>query len=118
MGKNKLRDITSKMRGATPRGGKTSYKKSGISLIRSLNVYDEGFKEGKLAFIDEEQAEKLNNVQIEEGDILFNITGTSVARCCIAPKVPTSKSKSACFNNKTYINYVNKNFYTIVLFLK
>ena len=39
-----------------------------------------------LAFIDEAQAKKLDNVTVEENDILLNITGASVARCCIAPK--------------------------------
>ena len=32
-----------------------------------------------------EQAEKLNNVIIQQGDVLLNITGASVARCCIVP---------------------------------
>jgi len=79
-----LKDITTKIgSGATPRGGQSSYKDSGISLIRSMNVYDDGFRERKLAFIDEEQASKLDNVAIEENDVLLNITGASVARCCI-----------------------------------
>ena len=79
-----LEEITSKIgSGATPRGGKGSYQTSGISLIRSQNVYDNYFVETGLAFINEEQAEKLNNVTVEKGDILFNITGASIARCCI-----------------------------------
>ena len=83
----KLGEITAKIgSGATPRGGKSSYKESGISLIRSLNVYDDGFRKENLAFIDKEQAEKLNNVEIKKGDVLLNITGASVARCCIAPE--------------------------------
>ncbi|SMN15501.1 Type I restriction-modification system, specificity subunit S [uncultured Candidatus Thioglobus sp.] len=36
-------------------------------------------KKKKLAFIDDAQAEKLNNVIIEMGDVLLNITGASVA---------------------------------------
>lgn len=84
---SKLKKITTKIgSGATPRGGKKSYKESGISLIRSMNVYDEGFKENKLAFIDEEQADKLSNVEILKGDVLLNITGASVARCCVVPE--------------------------------
>ncbi|SMN15500.1 Type I restriction-modification system, specificity subunit S [uncultured Candidatus Thioglobus sp.] len=44
----KLGEITTKIgSGATPRGGQSSYKESGIPLIRSLNVYDDGFKEKK-----------------------------------------------------------------------
>jgi len=84
---NKLKDITTKIgSGATPRGGKKNYKESGISLIRSLNVYDDGFEEEKLAFIDEEQARKLSNVELYKGDVLLNITGASVARCCVVPE--------------------------------
>jgi type I restriction enzyme S subunit len=79
-----LKEITTKIgSGATPRGGQSSYKESGISLIRSMNVHDDGFRDRKLAFIDDEQARKLNNVTIEENDVLLNITGASVARCCI-----------------------------------
>lgn len=84
---NKLKDITTKIgSGATPRGGKKNYKESGISLIRSLNVYDDGFEKEKLAFIDEEQAKKLSNVELFESDVLLNITGASVARCCVVPQ--------------------------------
>ena len=80
----KLKEITNKIgSGATPRGGQKSYKPSGISLIRSMNVHDDGFKPKNLAFIDDEQAGKLNNVVIEENDVLLNITGASVARCCV-----------------------------------
>ena len=71
--------------GSTPRGGKGAYKKSGISLIRSLNVYDFSFAFEGLAFIDDFQAGKLDNVELKEKDILLNITGVSVARCCLIP---------------------------------
>ncbi|MBP9482522.1 MAG: restriction endonuclease subunit S, partial [Parabacteroides sp.] len=79
-----LKDLTSKIgSGATPRGGNASYKTSGISLIRSMNVHDLEFRERNLAFIDGKQASDLNNVTVEENDILFNITGASVTRCCV-----------------------------------
>lgn len=39
-----------------------------------------------MAFIDEQQAAKLANVRVEEGDILLNITGASVARVCRVPR--------------------------------
>ncbi len=48
-----LRSITLKIgSGATPRGGKESYKENGITLIRSLNVYDFKFEYDGLAYID------------------------------------------------------------------
>ena len=84
--KKRLSEVTSKIgSGATPRGGDESYKAEGISLIRSLNVYDDGFREAKLARIDEDQANALSNVVVEPQDVLLNITGASVARCCRAP---------------------------------
>ena len=82
--KTSLKSITTKIgSGSTPRGGQKAYKTEGISLIRSMNVHDSGFRVKGLAFIDEEQAKKLDNVTIQENDILLNITGASVARCCI-----------------------------------
>ena len=82
----KLGEVTTKIgSGATPHGGNESYKAEGISLIRSLNVYDDGFREAKLARIDDEQADDLSNVVVEPHDVLLNITGASVARCCRAP---------------------------------
>ena len=82
-----LGNITSKIgSGATPRGGKSAYKESGITLIRSMNVYDFHFSKKGLAFIDEVQAQKLDNVTVKEDDILFNITGDSINRTCIVPK--------------------------------
>ncbi|MDI6766153.1 MAG: restriction endonuclease subunit S [Bacteroidota bacterium] len=85
-GKVKLRDIATKIgSGATPLGGKDSYIESGITLIRSLNVYDFKFEKDGLAFINQEQANGLSNVIVEHNDILLNITGASVARCCMVP---------------------------------
>jgi len=41
----KLQDVATKIgSGATPLGGDAAYKSSGISLIRSLNVHDAGFR--------------------------------------------------------------------------
>ncbi len=82
-----LKEVTSKIgSGATPKGGKQSYLESGpFSLIRSQNVYNNDFSYAGLAYITQAQADKLKNVTINEGDILINITGDSVARCCLVP---------------------------------
>jgi type I restriction enzyme S subunit len=80
----KLMDICSKIgSGATPRGGKEAYREDGISLVRSQNVLDFEFTDSGLAHINDEQARKLNNVEVMDGDILINITGDSVARACM-----------------------------------
>ncbi len=82
----KLGHICSKIgSGATPKGGEKNYKPSGISLVRSMNVHNNFFKHDKLAFIDDMQANELSNVEIFPNDILLNITGASIARCCIVP---------------------------------
>jgi type I restriction enzyme S subunit len=84
----KLKKICEKIgSGSTPTGGKESYSTSGISLIRSTNVFDYNFSYEDLAFINDVQADKLKNVEVKENDILFNITGVSVARCCMVPKI-------------------------------
>ncbi len=84
--------------GATPRGGNESYKDEGISLIRSLNVYNNEFRRKDLAYIDDEQAAALSNVTLLENDVLLNITGASVARCCIVPSdlLPARVNQHVC----------------------
>lgn len=82
-----LKELTTKIgSGATPHGGQESYKSEGISLVRSMNVYDWEFRDTNLAFIDEKQAKELDGVTLQENDVLLNITGASVARCCVLPK--------------------------------
>ena len=82
----KFSELCSKIgSGATPKGGKESYLGGDIALIRSQNVLDFNFSVDGLAYINNEQAQKLNNVSIEENDVLLNITGDSVARACMAP---------------------------------
>lgn len=69
--------------GATPRGGSKVYLDKGeIALIRSQNVHNDGFNCEGLVYITAEHAEQLSNVTVESEDVLLNITGDSVARCC------------------------------------
>ena len=82
----KLGEVCTKIgSGATPKGGKESYLGGNISLIRSQNVLDFTFSNDGLAYISDEQANKLKNVEVKENDVLLNITGDSVARACIVP---------------------------------
>ena len=84
----KMIDICEKIgSGATPRGGKEAYCDEGVSLVRSQNVLDFAFSRDGLAHINDEQAQKLNNVEVHEGDVLLNITGDSVARACMMDSV-------------------------------
>ena len=79
----RLRDVCLKIgSGATPRGGKEAYKGGTTSLIRSQNIYNEGFHRNGLVYIDDSQSAELRNVEVKPNDVLLNITGDSVARCC------------------------------------
>lgn len=83
---HKLKELCSKIgSGATPRGGKETYRTDGIALIRSQNVLDFNFSVDGIAFISDEQANQLSNVEVKENDVLLNITGDSVARVCQVP---------------------------------
>ncbi|MFA5856688.1 MAG: restriction endonuclease subunit S [Candidatus Pacearchaeota archaeon] len=72
--------------GITPRGAEKVYKDKGVTLIRSQNVYNHFFSSSGLVFIDDTIAEEMKNVELKEKDLLLNITGDSVARCCLVPK--------------------------------
>lgn len=125
--KNKLGDFCEKIgSGVTPRGGDSVYKDHGVSLIRSQNVYDFSFAEQGLVFIDDEQAAKMKNVELESGDVLLNITGDSVARCCIVPDkilparvnqhVAIIRTKKGVMDSKYLLYWIN-NFSTKELLL-
>lgn len=82
----RLEELVSKVgSGATPKGGESSYKSSGTPLIRSMNVVFFGFKRKGLAYIDDDQAAALKNVEVRAGDVLLNITGASIGRVTQAP---------------------------------
>lgn len=71
--------------GATPKGGRECYVNVGTSFIRSMNVWDLRFNHDELAHITLQQAKTLDAVSVESRDVLLNITGVSVARCCMVP---------------------------------
>jgi len=79
-----LKNLSTKIgSGATPRGGEEVYIESGVNLIRSQNVHDSNFVMRGLVAIEDSAAKALENVTVEEGDVLINITGASVTRCCV-----------------------------------
>lgn len=99
--------------GATPKGGSESYKEEGTSLIRSLNIHNNEFKFKDLAYIDDDQADSLNNVIVQRNDVLLNITGASVARCCIVPTevLPARVNQHVCIlrhGNLIDAKYLNR----------
>lgn len=72
--------------GVTPKGGSSVYQSSGIMLIRSQNVYPDGFKLEDIAFISEEINNTMLRSEVHENDVLLNITGASIGRCTYIPE--------------------------------
>jgi type I restriction enzyme S subunit len=71
--------------GKTPRGGAEVYVSTGVVLLRSQNIHDEGMRLEDLVFIDDETDQEMANSRVKPGDVLLNITGASIGRCSIAP---------------------------------
>ena len=71
--------------GSTPRGGKEVYKKAGIPFLRSQNVYDDGLRLHDVAYIDPATHERMGGTRVLPRDLLLNITGGSIGRCCRVP---------------------------------
>ncbi|MCW2258678.1 MULTISPECIES: restriction endonuclease subunit S [Sphingobacterium] len=79
-------DISERLRsGVTPKGGSNVYQEEGIMLIRSQNVYPYGFKLNDVAYINDEINIRMLGSQLNENDVLLNITGASIGRATYVP---------------------------------
>lgn len=72
--------------GSTPKGGRNVYLDEGIPFIRSQNVYPGILKTDDLVFISDEMNKRMKRTQIQENDVLLNITGASIDRCAYVPE--------------------------------
>jgi type I restriction enzyme S subunit len=70
--------------GKTPSGGAEVYLNEGIMLVRSQNVHFGGLRLDDVAFVDEATDREMANTRVLENDVLLNITGASLGRCCLA----------------------------------
>ena len=75
--------------GVTPRGGASVYVNSGIMLLRSQNVHFEGLDLDDVVFIDDDIDNEMSETRVFFGDVLLNITGASIGRCCLFDQVNT-----------------------------
>lgn len=83
----RLRHITQKIgSGSTPTGGSSVYVDEGVVFLRSQNIYNTGLFLDDVAYITEQVHSQMRGTHVRSGDILYNITGGSIGRCCIAPK--------------------------------
>lgn len=73
--------------GITPKGGSNVYKTTGRPFIRSQNVGWGTARGDELALIDEATHQSFPATEIHKDDVLLNITGASIGRCCVAEEV-------------------------------
>jgi type I restriction enzyme S subunit len=71
--------------GSTPRGGKEVYTDKGVPFFRSQNIYDDGLRLDEVALISAEIHERMSGTAVKPADLLLNITGGSMGRCCRVP---------------------------------
>ena len=80
-----LGPMTSKVgSGITPLGGDKKYKAQGRPFVRSQNVGWGELLLNDVAHIDEETHRSFDATEIEENDVLLNITGASIGRSAVA----------------------------------
>ena len=79
-----LRPLTVKIgSGKTPLGGANVYSDEGVMFLRSQNIYDDGIRVDDVSYINEEIDEEMASTRVFKGDVLLNITGGSIGRCCL-----------------------------------
>lgn len=69
--------------GVTPKGGAEVYTEEGIIFIRSQNIHFDGLRLDDVAKIEIETHQKMSNSKVQVNDVLLNITGASIGRCCV-----------------------------------
>lgn len=69
--------------GVTPKGGAEVYTEEGVIFIRSQNVHFDGLRLDDVVRIDFDTHEKMNGSKVQYKDVLLNITGASIGRCCV-----------------------------------
>lgn len=69
--------------GKTPLGGAEVYTDEGVLFLRSQNVYDDGLLLDDVKRIPCEIDNGMLGTRVVPGDVLLNITGGSIGRCCL-----------------------------------
>lgn len=93
--------------GKTPSGGATTYADEGVLFLRSQNVYDTVLELSNPTYITPEVDEEMKGTRVFPNDVLLNITGGSIGRCCIFPE----SLKTANVNQHVSIIRVNQDVF-------
>ena len=73
--------------GVTPRGGKSIYTTDGVLFIRSQDVHFGKLLIDNIVHIPERIHLSMQRSEVYEHDVLLNITGASIGRCCRIPRI-------------------------------
>ena len=74
--------------GSTPPSDVREYVENGVNFIRSQNVFDFFIDKSNIVKVNKESISYIKNSQVEENDVLLNITGDGITflRSCTSPK--------------------------------
>ena len=79
-----IKRLTTKIgSGKTPSGGAEVYTDEGVLFLRSQNIYDSGLVLDDVSHISDEIDVEMRNTRVQYKDVLLNITGGSIGRCCL-----------------------------------
>jgi type I restriction enzyme S subunit len=94
---HRLKTLTTKIgSGITPKGGSSTYRKSGVVFFRSQNVLDSRLLLEDVAYISVEQHNLMSSTVVHHLDVLLTITGNF--RACVVPIgfPPANVSQHVC----------------------
>ena len=94
-----LKQLTTKIgSGKTPSGGAEVYTTAGVMFLRSQNIYNTGLALDNVSYISEDIDAEMSNTRVQFQDVLLNITGGSIGRCCLfdLKDVPANVNQHVC----------------------
>ena len=94
-----LKLLTTKIgSGKTPSGGAEVYTSEGVMFLRSQNIYNTGLEIDSVSFISNEIDESMSSTRVKYEDVLLNITGGSIGRCCLydLKGIPANVNQHVC----------------------
>lgn len=94
-----IKHCTSKIgSGKTPSGGAEVYTDEGVMFLRSQNIYNSGLMLEDVSYISEKIDSEMQNTRVRYRDVLLNITGGSIGRCCIfdLDNTPANVNQHVC----------------------
>ncbi|MBV5306466.1 MAG: restriction endonuclease subunit S [Desulfobulbaceae bacterium] len=113
-----LDDLTIRLgSGITPTGGSEVYKGEGIIFIRSQNVTNNGLNLSDVVYIDNKIHQSMTRSEVLPFDVLLNITGASIGRCCFMPEGlgTANQNQHVCTIRLTNANLYDAKILTSIL---